>query len=243
MEIKIDTNSSEPLHKQAEDILRKMITRQEYLKGKLLPPEVQLSQQLCISRNTLRQAINKLVYEGLLLRKKGYGTVVARNGFLSGAKNWVSFSKEMQALGIKVKNFELHVSRKSTNEDVSAFFNITNGDNVMVLERLRGNESAPFVYFISYFNPNIGLTGDESYGTTPLYEILEKEHDIIAKTSKEEISAILADDFIAKKLSMEKDDPVLLRKRLVYDINDNPIEYNIGYYKADSFTYIIECER
>lgn len=55
---------------QAEEILRKLIESEEYKNGKFLPNEVDLSERLNISRNTLRQAINKLVFEGLLIRKK-----------------------------------------------------------------------------------------------------------------------------------------------------------------------------
>ena len=77
MKRKLNHESSVPLHVQAEDYLRNMIREEEYRNGKLLPNEVDLSAELNISRNTLRQAINKLVFEGLLVRKKGYGTVVA----------------------------------------------------------------------------------------------------------------------------------------------------------------------
>ena len=72
--MQIDHNSSKPLHAQAEEILRNLIDSEEYKTGKYLPNEVELSQKLNISRNTLRQAINKLVFEGLLVRKKGVGT-------------------------------------------------------------------------------------------------------------------------------------------------------------------------
>ena len=72
MSMKLDPNSEKPLHIQAEEVLRKLIESEEYKNGKLLPNEVLLSEQLNISRNTLRQAINKLVFEGLLVRKKGH---------------------------------------------------------------------------------------------------------------------------------------------------------------------------
>lgn len=68
--MKLDHASSKPLHVQAEEILRKLIESEEYKNGKFLPNEVDLSERLNISRNTLRQAINKLVFEGLLIRKK-----------------------------------------------------------------------------------------------------------------------------------------------------------------------------
>ena len=115
MPIKLDPNSEKPLHIQAEEVLRKLIESEEYKNGKLLPNEVLLSEQLNISRNTLRQAINKLVFEGLLVRKKGHGTKVVRKGIIGGVKNWLSFSQEMKMLGIEIKNFELHVSFKEPN--------------------------------------------------------------------------------------------------------------------------------
>ena len=65
--MKLDHASSKPLHGQAEEILRKLIESEEYKNGKFLPNEVDLSERLNISRNTLRQAINKLVQK--LLKK------------------------------------------------------------------------------------------------------------------------------------------------------------------------------
>lgn len=243
--MKIDPNSSKPLHLQAEEILRRLIEENDYKNGKLLPSETYMSEQLNISRNTLRQAINKLVIEGLLIRKKGVGTKVAKKGIVGGIKNWLSFSQEMKMLGIEIRNFELHISRKKLTEEIANFFNTTpysDTERCVVLERVRGNKEYPFVYFISYFNPAIPMTGDEDF-TRPLYELLETQYNIIAKTSKEEISARLAGEFIAEKLEIKPSDPILIRKRFVYDVNGTPIEYNIGYYRADSFTYTIEAER
>lgn len=242
--MKIDHTSNKPLHIQAEELLRKLIESEEYQNGKLLPNEVDLSAQLNISRNTLRQAINKLVFEGLLVRKKGFGTKVVKKGIVGGVKNWLSFSQEMKMLGIEVRNFELHISWKLPSDEISNFFNLNPGttERCMVLERLRGNKEYPFVYFISYFNPTIPLTGEEGF-TRPLYELLEKSYGITVKTSKEQITARLAGDFIADKLEISSSDPILIRKRFVYDVNNVPVEYNVGYYRADSFTYTIEAER
>lgn len=242
MKIKIDHTSSTPLHMQVEELLRKMIEQQDYKNGKLLPNEVDLSKYLGISRNTLRQAINKLVFEGLLVRKKGVGTKVMKKGIAGGIKNWLSFSQEMKMLGIEVKNFELFVGYKLPSEEIANFFEVTTKTRCFVLERVRGNQEYPFVYFSSFFNPVIGLDSETSFHA-PLYELLEQEFDIIVKTSKEEISASLAGDFIASKLSIKSTDPILIRKRFVYDIEGVPIEYNIGYYRADSFAYTIEAER
>ncbi len=238
----LNPNSSTPLHAQAEAILRSLIESEEYRNGKFLPNEVELSAYLHISRNTLRQAISKLVNEGLLIRKKGVGTKVTRKGITSGVKNWLSFSQEMKMMGIEVRNFELHLSMKKAERRIAGFFDVPEDTKCVVLERLRGNKEYPFVYFISYFSPKLPITGEEDY-VQPLYEMLEKKYGIVVKTSKEEISAGLAGEMIAEKLDISANDPILIRKRFVYDENDVPVEYNIGYYRADSFTYTIEASR
>lgn len=242
MQLKIDHKSPVPLHVQAENLLRKLISDPQYQGGKFIPNEVELSKRLAISRTTLRQALNKLVYEGLLIRKKGVGTKVANVAVSSKSMNWMSFSQEMKARGIPIKNFELHLSWVFPDEKVANFFEIRTDKKVLKLERLRGGHDGPFVYFVSYFHPRVGLTGEEDF-TRPLYEILEKDHLVVAQLSKEEISARSADKIIAAKLDTEPGSPVLFRKRFVYDQAERPIEYNLGYYRADSFIYTVESRR
>jgi len=242
MKLTIDHKSAVPLHKQAEHLLRELIKDPVYQSGKLLPNEIDLAKKLAISRSTLRQAINKLVFDELLIRKKGFGTKVAHSIISSKSKNWLSFSQEMQARGITVKNYELHISWVLPDEQLISFFNIRGDKKVLKMERVRGNEEGPFVYFISYFHPRIGLTGDEDF-KRPLYEMLEHEHSIVADLSKEEISARLANKIIAAKLETEVGSPILMRKRFVYDQAERAMEYNLGYYNAESFLYTVESRR
>ncbi|SMC78693.1 GntR family transcriptional regulator [Pedobacter nyackensis] len=243
MKFSIDHKSPVSLHIQAEELLRKLIQDPQYQDGKMLPNEIELSRRLCISRTTLRQALNKLVYEGLLIRKKGVGTkVVDAKSISSKSKNWLSFSQEMAARGIPLKSFELHISWVYPEEKIANFFEIKTDKKILKLVRLRGRPEGPFVYFESYFHPRVGLTGDEDF-KRPLYEMLENDHSIVAYISSEEISARLADKFIAEKLEVEVGSAILLRKRFVYDIAERPIEYNLGYYKADSFIYTVESRR
>src|SRR5690606_31987162 len=85
LELKIDHKSPIPLHVQAEQLIRQLAQSPDYQHGKLLPNEVDLAKRLAISRATLRQAINKLVFEGLLVRKKGVGTRVVKKKYSSRA--------------------------------------------------------------------------------------------------------------------------------------------------------------
>lgn len=242
MKFSIDHKSPVPLHAQVEELLRNLIEEEEYQKGKTLPSEVEISKRLAISRSTVRQAIKKLVFEGLLIRKKKAGTKVAPRPVSSRSNNWLSFSQEMKLRGIPIKNFELHLSWVTPLDDVADFFEISRDKKILKMERVRGKPDEPFVYFVSYFHPRIGLNGEEDF-KKPLYEMLENEHSIIASLSKEEISATSANDIISTKLDVKKGTPVLFRKRFVFDQGERPIEYNIGYYKSDSFIYTVESSR
>jgi GntR family transcriptional regulator len=238
----IDHSSVLPLHLQVEEILRKLIEKPEYQNGKLLPNEVHIAKRLGISRNTVRQATNKLVYEQLLVRKKGVGTKVAKNNIATKLNKWSSFTHEMDEKGVSFKNYAIKVSKVVPDKEIRQLFNIADGVKVIKLERLRGLNKGPIVYFISYFHPRTGLTEGEDY-TMPLYEKLEKDHHISVAVSKEGISAILANKKLAEKLTIAVGDPILFRKRVVCDPGDRPIEYNLGYYRADSFTYTIDIAK
>ena len=238
----IDHKSQIPLHAQVESLLREMSEIREYKEGKYLPNEVELAKQLGISRNTLRQATNKLVYEGILLRKKGVGTKFADTSVNTRLRNWSSFSQEMKALGIKIKNYEIRADWVYPDREVAQFLEISQDTRVLKMERLRGTVQGPFVYFFSFFHPRIGLTGREDFSGS-LYDILENQYSTRVKVSKEQISACAADSLLAEKLRMKQGQPVLKRKRLVYDPGQRPVEFNVGYYRGDSFIYTIESER
>lgn len=240
--ITINKDSRVPLHEQIEEKLRELIARPEYMnEGKMLPTETELSKALKVSRATTRQAITSLVNDGLLIRKKGSGTKVSSNVIEGVGRKWKSFSQEMKSHGIEVRNFELHLIWKDTPKVVTNFFNIAPDKKVLTLQRLRGSTSGPFVYFISYFNPRLELTGNENFNL-PLYTVLKECCGSIASTSQEKIYAINADDELAKKLNVKPNTALLKRVREVYDINKMPIEYNIGFYRSDKFTYSISFD-
>ncbi len=242
MELKINHKSPIPLHIQVEKLLRELIQLPEYQKGGLLPREVELAARLSISRNTLRQATNKLEYEGLLVRKKGIGTKVAEKTVTTHLDHWHSFTQEMNEQGVVFKTYQITLEWIEIDLKIANFFNLAEGTPVLRLTRLRGDEEAPFVYFESYFHPRIGLNGSEDF-SRPLYEILEKDFHIVASLSREKIKARLSTAITAKRLKINAGDPVLVRERFVFDPGDRPIEYNIGFYKADKFTYNIDIKR
>jgi len=242
MELKIDHSSPVPLHYQVEELLRKLIELPEYKNGGFLPKEVEFAKRLGISRNTIRQATNKLEYEGLLVRKKGVGTKVSQNIVTTSLDSWHSFTQEMSEKGVVFINFVIETNWVKADAKIAAFMQIPVETEVLCLIRLRGFEDGPFVYFESYFHPRIGLTGKEDF-TRPLYDIIEQDYNIVPSISSERIRAKSASAITAKRLRIGRGDPVLVRERFVSDPGNRPIEYNIGFYIAEKFTYTIDIKR
>jgi GntR family transcriptional regulator len=242
MKLRIDHSNGTPLHLQVESLVRGLIEEPKYQKGELLPKEVDIANSLGISRNTVRQAISKLVIEGLLERKKGVGTKVATQNINTQLQSWMSFTQEMNRKGIAFINYEIEVETVNATEDVANALELNKDAEVLKLSRLRGDKDGPFVYFVSWLHPRIGLTEKDDF-TRPLYEIIEKDHSIIVDLSREEIKAVSSDSKISNKLQIHENEPILERIRKVYDPGKRPIEYCIGYYRADKFSYTIDIKR
>src|SRR5947208_7888743 len=67
-----------PLVSQAAAAIRTRIKTGRWQLGEQLPSEPQLATELGISRGTLRESVRMLISNGLLDRKHGVGTFVAR---------------------------------------------------------------------------------------------------------------------------------------------------------------------
>ncbi len=240
--MKIDTESKAPLHNKVERMMRELIEQPHYQNGELLPREVDIAEKLGIARNTVRHAISKLVNEGLLVRKKGFGTKVVGKRIPTKLDSWWSFTKEMQAQGIEVVNFELEVQNIAAGEELATAFNIKKSIKLIRMSRLRGTAAGPSLLTISWFHPRLKMSGQEDF-SKPLYQMLEEDFAVIVALSREEISAIRADAFLALKLGVEIGAPLLFRQRLVFDTDGRVIEFNKVYYKGDGFNYAIDIER
>lgn len=240
--MKIDQSSGIPLYKQIENYLREEISSGKYDDGRFLPREEKLANQFGVSRNTVRQGIANLVNEGILKRTAGKGTVLAERTITTKLSEWHSFRNEMQKKGIALKDYFVKIEFEYAPDEAYEKLNVDKKKKLFKLERLRGDKVAPFVFFVSWFHPRIQLDQNEDY-TGSLYSIIENKHSVTPVYSEEELVATEADDRIAEYLQMEKNKPILFRKRLVLDTGERPIEFNLGYYHSNKFKYSIRFER
>src|SRR3712207_4583133 len=77
-DIRLDSNSSAPLHQQLYDDLRTAILTRRLVAGTRLPATRALAGELGVSRNTVLDAYAQLLAEGYVEGKTGSGTYVNR---------------------------------------------------------------------------------------------------------------------------------------------------------------------
>jgi len=243
MNITVDHSSPIPLHVQLEEQLRKLCELSEHKNGALFPQEVSLAKRLGISRNTVRAAIDKLVYDGLIERKRGVGTkVIEKKMRTTKLGAWTSFTKEMKEQGIEVQTFDISATIEPANSEIANALGIREGEEIIKLTRVRGYNNERIVIFNSWFHPRIDVKTDEDF-SKPLYSIIEKKYDTIPFRSSEKITAISATKKLAKNLQVKENAPLLKRQRIVTDPGGRIFEYAVIYYRGDRFTYSIEIER
>src|SRR5512147_2837902 len=95
----VDPHSPVPLYHQIHLDLRQMIQRGLIPPGGMLPPEMDICQAYSVGRQTVRQAIARLVDEDIVERFAGRGTFVREQPSHTQFFLDRSFSQQMRELG------------------------------------------------------------------------------------------------------------------------------------------------
>lgn len=238
---RLKTRRGIPLHVQAEGRLRELIAEPRFTTGgELLTDEVSLSQQWGISRNTLRQAIARLVNEGRLRRVPGQGTRVLTAPVSGSAGAWVSFTREMRERGIVVKNFSARLEKRVPSAEIAADLGLAPGEEACLLSRVRGWEEEPAILAESWLNAEIADADEARFRREPLFELLEQLTGVTPARSVEKVSAEAAPAAVATALKIATGTPVLLRRRVTLDKNGKPLEVNLNWCRGDRYTLSLE---
>ncbi|MGA2244062.1 MAG: GntR family transcriptional regulator [Verrucomicrobiota bacterium] len=238
----LDHNSPIPLRAQVEQLLRSLIQKPDYQNGSLLPDEGTLAVQLGVSRGTIRSGISKLVFEGLLQRKAGVGTRVARIPSESGITAWRSFTREMAAKGITVENYHLKYELAAAGKPAAQGLQLTSAGKVWRLERVRGWDHQPMLYSVSWFHPRLNLKGSEDFNN-PLYETLKAATGAQPQRAREEFTAVISDAHLSRLLLTPRKTSLLLRRHQVFDAGGQPIEYSEVFYVSSRFTLTLDLRQ
>lgn len=87
---------------QLEEFLKGQIENGTWEPGQKIPSGAELCEAFDVSRTVVRQALNELVHEGVLYRRRGKGTFVAEPKIRESlVQHLTGFYEDMVALGLK----------------------------------------------------------------------------------------------------------------------------------------------
>ncbi|HHX50545.1 MAG TPA: GntR family transcriptional regulator, partial [Clostridia bacterium] len=106
--------NSDLLSLQVKEYLVKQIAEGKYESSGRLPPEDVMAEELGVSRLTLRSALASLEKEGVLLRRRGIGTLINRRvlGLKARIDYEVDFSLMLRNYGYEVEVRTLSIDQK-----------------------------------------------------------------------------------------------------------------------------------
>lgn len=223
-----------PLYFQIAQQLEDAIDQGALGSGQRLEGEVELAQRLAVSRPTVRQAIDRLVEDGLVTRRRGVGTVVVPRR-VRRPLALSSLHDDLQAAGRHPTTAVLATRQESADTTVASALGIQVGDPVLFLERLRYADGAPLGLLHNY------LPADLLELTRPLLErhglyALMRAHGVHPQVAEQTVGARDATSSEARLLQGPRDLTVLTMSRTAYDASGRPIEYGTHCYRADRYS-------
>ncbi|HEU0199860.1 MAG TPA: GntR family transcriptional regulator, partial [Burkholderiaceae bacterium] len=143
-----DHRAASPLYLQLAQKLGQLIRDGGYQADEALPSERVLSDSLRLSRVTARKAIDQLVSQGLVVRRRGSGNYIAPK-LEQPLSRLTSFSEELQQRGFKPSSRWLKRALTPVSPDEQLTLGLSTGSRVARLERLRLADDVEMAYEIS----------------------------------------------------------------------------------------------
>ena len=241
----IDRNSFIPFYIQVIDSLTEYIEINKLPPGHQLPGETDLCEAFNVSRTVIRQALQELEYQGLILREKGRGTFVASPKIHEGLfQELTGFYQDMVAKGHQPRSDVLKQEKVSANKKVAAYLNLEPGDSVIQIDRLRYVNHEPIVLVTTYLPYeicpdllNVDLTNQS------LYAYLESEHGLFVARGRRFLEAVNANQLEAEKLEIDIGSPLLLLNSVSYLADGTAMEYFRAVHRGDRSRFETELVR
>lgn len=231
----LDKDTPIPLYYQLQKKLNELVSTGVLKPGDQIPSERELSEQFCISRPTIRQAINELVYQGLMYREKGRGTFVARPKIPYGfANRLVTFYDDMEQKGYRVRTQIISKDVKPVSGLPARFLGVEEGLDVIVMERLRFVEDEPAVRVTNYIPYSLApRLLEEDLSNCSLYSVLTTKYSIRPSYSDIILEAAIADWQDSQFLRVPVGSPVFIMDDTTYDENNKAIDYSASRFRGD----------
>ncbi|WP_334323843.1 GntR family transcriptional regulator [Gilliamella apicola] len=230
-----------PRHLTIQQDLLKKIQSGVYPQGQLIPKECELTEIYQVSRPTVRQAIQQLVNDGYLERRKRRGTIVKQQKISQEFTHIIeSYDSEMNRKGLHPKTKVLTFKLDKANADIANNLQINENEDVYKLVRLRYAESKPVVLVTTYLPakllPNF-INND--FTQEKLYSVLQKM-DFPILQIRRKLEVLKADETTGDLLDIEASDPIFYFHSIAFTHDRIPIEYSISKYRGDINSFVFE---
>jgi len=223
----------------AEDI-RNGILSGKYSPKAQLPLEKEMCEHYGVSRITIKKAVDELVMQGLVIKRRGSGTFVKALDDddvqeLSMAKQFEGFSEAYKDKKVhsEIINFEvIHPT-----EEIATKLKITCDDFVYYVVRTRYADEVPYVIEYTYMPISLipGIKNDVLLNS--IYGYIENELKLKIKSAHRIIRAILPNELEQKWLEIESDFPILEVDQVGFLDNGQPFEYSKAHHRSDKIEF------
>ena len=233
---KLDFSGRTQLYFQLYDILYRDIRDGVYKPGQLLPTESTLIEQYHISRVTVRKALDLLTNDGLIAKRRGYGTFVQNKKVEQTLTRVQHFANEMEKRGVESSVTMLANEIVYASKTIADELELTEGAELVRVERLRYADGVPMCIENAYFDarrcPDVP-SGD--FSRLSLRRFLEERYGIVWTHARQKIYAVAATARLAGYLGIKEGDPLIYIERVSNDRQDRLGEYLQAWYRGDSY--------
>lgn len=243
---KVDKRSPIPYYFQIEEWIRALIERGKLKPGDAIPTEAELVEQLGVSRLTVRQALNNLTHEGLLIRKRAKGTFVAppRSQVPFVRDRLTSLTEEVERDGFSLKSKVLRQDLIPASGEIKQQLAITGAQQVILIHRVRSVNEIP-IALETTCHPyrRFAELLDMDLNDSSIYQILDRQYHARPDEAVDCFFASVATQEEADLLELDPGDPVMRYTRTAYDHEGEPVEFTKSTYRADRFEFVIRYKK
>lgn len=205
-----------PLYDQIRRAIRDLILAGTWPPGTAVPPEHALMDKLGASRMTVHRALAQLAREGLILRRRRSGTVVANPPASHAMLDILSIPEEVGELGQAYSYRLLQRRDGRPSRELAARFELGRTANVAHLTLLHFADGAPHVLEDRVIHLSaMPQVVDENFAQTPPGDWLLQNS--LWTQAEHAISAVAAEPDEAELLKIDSAAPCLLVERRTWN--------------------------
>ncbi|MFA9396950.1 MAG: GntR family transcriptional regulator [Clostridiaceae bacterium] len=227
----------------SNDIRNKILYTKELKPNELLPTETELCKKYLASKMTIKRALDILVEEGLIYKKRGYGSFVKGLPY-SHIKSIISSNKNRHLLGFseefKTKNITTTVIKYTiieSNDNISSKLEISKGDFVYYIIRIHFVDNIAVCLEKTYMPIDIIPKLKRHDAENSIYSYIENTLGLEIQSAHMSIKAIKSDKFISENLNINIDEPIVEVVQIAFLTNGNIFEYSIVQHRYEYYEF------